>query len=83
MRAAIGTAMARRLPALRPREMVRAFQRAGFTVDHQTGSHVILRHPETRRKVSVPRHNKDLRRGLMMALIHQAGLTPQEFAELL
>ena len=75
--------MASRLPAIRPQQMVRAFQRAGFQVDHQTGSHLILRHPETRRKVSIPQHNRDLRRGLMMALIREAGLTPEAFAELL
>ena len=75
--------MASRLPAIRPRQMVRALQRAGFQVDRQTGIHLILRHPETRRKLSIPQHNRDLRRGLMMALISQAGMTPEEFAALL
>ena len=63
--------------------MVRALQRAGFLVDHQTGSHLILRHPQTLQKVTVPQHNRDLRRGTMLALVRQAGLTPEEFAELL
>jgi len=75
--------MARRLPAITPRQMVRALQRAGFVIDRQTGSHLILRHPQTRRKVTAPQHNRDMRRGLMLALIRQAGLTPEEFAELL
>ena len=75
--------MARRLPAITPRQMVRALQRAGFVIDRQTGSHLILRSPQTRRKVTVPQHNRDMRRGLMLALIRQAGLTSEEFAELL
>ena len=75
--------MARRLPAITSRQMVRALQRAGFDVWHQTGSHLVLRHPGTNRKVTVPVHNRDLRRGLMMAIVRQAGLTPSEFADLL
>ena len=35
------------------------------------------------RKLSVPQNNRDMRKGLMMALIRQAGLTPEEFTELL
>ena len=63
--------------------MVRALRRAGFVVERQAGSHLILRRPETRVKLSVPQHNRDLKRGLVFALIRQAGLRPDEFAELL
>ncbi|MGH8614680.1 MAG: type II toxin-antitoxin system HicA family toxin [Gammaproteobacteria bacterium] len=35
--------------------MVRKLQRAGFEVDHITGSHYIMRHPDGRRPV-VPYH---------------------------
>ena len=48
--------------------MIRALEKAGFQVDHQTGSHLILRHPDTHRTVSVPSHNRDMRRGLIRAL---------------
>ena len=63
--------------------MVAALRRAGFVEERQTGSHLILRHPERRAKVSVPLHNRDLGRGIMLALIRAAGLTPEEFANLL
>ncbi|MBI2856032.1 MAG: type II toxin-antitoxin system HicA family toxin [Chloroflexi bacterium] len=75
--------MAGRLPAVRPRQIVRALEKAGFVIEHQTGSHVIMRHPSSRRKVAVPRHNRDVRRGLMFAIIQQAGLSAEEFSELL
>ena len=63
--------------------MVRALERAGFEFVRQSGSHETLRNPMTRRKVSVPRHSKDIRRGLVVALIRQAGLTREEFMDLL
>lgn len=47
-----------RLPAIRPRQMVRALEKAGFHVDHQTGSYLILSQPETHRTVSIPSHNR-------------------------
>jgi predicted RNA binding protein YcfA (HicA-like mRNA interferase family) len=38
-------------------EAVKAFLRAGFVADHQTGSHTILYHTHDPRKMlSVPRH---------------------------
>jgi predicted RNA binding protein YcfA (HicA-like mRNA interferase family) len=31
-----------RLPTVNPRQVVRALEKAGFEIDHQTGSHVVL-----------------------------------------
>jgi len=40
-----------RLPTLKPHQVVRALERAGFEIDHQTGSHVVMGVPAT-----VPSH---------------------------
>jgi predicted RNA binding protein YcfA (HicA-like mRNA interferase family) len=50
-------------------------------VDHQTGSHIILRHSSGRR-LTVPNH-RELAKGTLRALIREAGLTKEQFAELL
>jgi predicted RNA binding protein YcfA (HicA-like mRNA interferase family) len=55
---------------------VKAFQRLDYEVDHQTGSHLILRHPNQRR-LSVPNH-RELAKGTWRALIRQAGLTKEQ-----
>jgi len=71
-----------RLPSLKPAEVVRKLQRAGFLIDHVTGSHYILRHPDGRRAV-VPYHaGRDVKRGVLRAVIRQAGLTVDEFLKL-
>jgi predicted RNA binding protein YcfA (HicA-like mRNA interferase family) len=76
--------MRRRLPALRPQEVVRALNRAGFTVERIKGSHYHLRHPDDPRlRVSVPVHNRDLPKGTLRAIIKQAGLTVEEFLDCL
>ena len=70
-----------RLPFCGGADAVRAFQKIGYEVDHQTGSHLILRHPSGRR-LTVPNHG-ELAKGTLRALIRDAGVTKEQFAELL
>ena len=64
---------------------MRALTRAGFIVDRIVGSHHILAHPDNpARVVTVPCHSsRDLKPGTLRAIIRQAGLTVEEFNELL
>jgi len=70
-----------RLPVCSGQDAVRAFQKLGYQVDHQTGSHIILRHPQMRR-LTVPNH-RELAKGTLQALIREAGIAKEEFASLL
>jgi len=70
-----------RLPVCSGAEAVKAFCRIGYEVDHQTGSHIILRHPSGRR-LTVPNH-REIAKGTLRALIRGAGLTKEQFSQLL
>jgi len=72
-----------RLPVLSSKEVIKALKKAGFYVHHQKGSHVSLRRegPPPNRIV-VPDH-KELKTGMLRAIIRQAGLNVDEFMELL
>jgi len=71
-----------RLSPLKPDEVIRKLEKAGFRIDHVTGSHYILRHADGRRVV-VPYHaGRDVKRGVLRAIIRQAGLTVEEFLKL-
>jgi predicted RNA binding protein YcfA (HicA-like mRNA interferase family) len=72
-----------RLPSLKPRQIVTALQRHGFTIIRITGSHYQLFNERTRRHTTVPYHNRDLPRGTVAAIIQQAGLPRDEFLKLL
>ena len=72
-----------RLPDVRPRELVAALKKAGFTEHHQKGSHLYLWHAQRRCMTSVPMHPGDIHRGLLPAIIKQAGLSRDEFLRLL
>jgi predicted RNA binding protein YcfA (HicA-like mRNA interferase family) len=65
-----------KLPLLSWREVVKALTKAGFQIARQKGSHLILIKNEN--IVPVPKH-KEIKRGLLMAIISEAGLTKEEF----
>jgi predicted RNA binding protein YcfA (HicA-like mRNA interferase family) len=71
------------LPVVSGREAVRAFEKVGYAIDHQSSSHTILRHRDPpHRRLSVPDH-KEVAKGTLRSLIWQAGLTVDEFRSLL
>ena len=72
-----------RLPTVKPRQVVQALERTGFEIDRQTGSHIVLRCASDNRRVVVPWHNRDLGRGLTLRIIKSAGLTRDQFIQLL
>ena len=71
-----------RPPSFTPKHLIRVFRRAGFVVDHQTGSHVALSHPDGRRTV-IAVHPRELKRGTLVGIMKQAGYTVEDFLELL
>lgn len=72
-----------RLPVVSGTDVVKALAKFGYDLDHQTGSHMILRQREApHRRLTVPRHS-ELAKDTLRAIIRQAGLTIEEFLELL
>jgi predicted RNA binding protein YcfA (HicA-like mRNA interferase family) len=55
-----------------------SIQKIGYEVDHQTGSHIIPRH-SNRRRLVIPDHHE----GTLRSIIREAGITKDEFAQLL
>ena len=62
-------------------EAVKVFERAGWTIDRQRGSHVILVKDGQPATLSVPDH-KELAKGTLRSLIRAAGMTTEGFASL-
>ncbi len=72
-----------KLPVVSGRDVVRALRRIGYEIDHQTGSHMILRRSTSPfRRLTVPDH-REIAKGTLRAIIREAGLTVEQFADLL
>ena len=65
-----------------PDEVQAALQRAGFVFRRQAGSHMILRRDEPYSRVVIPDH-KQIRPRTLRRIIADAGLSVDEFVELL
>ena len=73
-----------KLPLVSGSEAVKAFQRLGFLVDRQRGSHVVLKRT-TRSGTSgcvIPMH-REVAMGTLRSALKMAGVTPEEFTEAL
>ena len=70
--------MAERLKLCSGAEAVRKFERAGWTVARQRGSHVMMVKPGYEYTLSIPQHN-ELGPGLLRKLLRQADLTGEAF----
>lgn len=65
---------------LKPERVIKAFERAGWAIRNQTGSHVILKKEGNPSLLTIPVHKgKPIKKGLLMAQIKAAGLTVEEF----
>jgi len=64
------------------KEAAKAFEKAGWISLGQVGSHLVMVKPGIRVNLSIPQH-KELAVGTLRALIRHAGLTVEEFLELL
>jgi predicted RNA binding protein YcfA (HicA-like mRNA interferase family) len=71
-----------RLGNISGKEAVKAFQKAGWQSVGQVGSHVVMIKQSCRVNLSIPQH-KELSIGTLRVLIRNAGLTVEEFLDLI
>jgi predicted RNA binding protein YcfA (HicA-like mRNA interferase family) len=70
------------IPLLKPREVVKAFRKCGWEVARQKGSQIIMTKEGHIATLSIPNH-PEVARGTLRSLISKAGLTVDEFLNIL
>jgi len=71
-----------KLPVLSGKELIKILQKAGFEFRRQKGSHVILVKESIKKAVVVPIHS-EIDKGTLIEIIRQAGMTREQFLQLL
>lgn len=61
-----------KVPVLKPKAVVKILKQEGFVKLRQVGSHLHLYHPQKELRVTVPMHNKDLKRKTLASIFKQA-----------
>jgi len=73
-----------KLPSLHPRKVNKALARAGWHKDHQDGGEYIKYKEGHPNPIAVPYHGSvNVKRGTLRVIIKAAGLSREEFLELL
>jgi predicted RNA binding protein YcfA (HicA-like mRNA interferase family) len=71
------------LPKVSGQDVVKALRKIGYEVDYQLGSHIVLRNTAPpHRRLTVP-DDDEVAKGTLRAIIRQAGLTVDQFRNLL
>ena len=70
-----------RLPFLKPREVIRALEKAGFVVVRVKGSHYQLKKGNL--LVTVPMHSGDLSKATLRSILRQARMGIEDLLEFL
>ncbi len=63
----------KKLPLIPARKLINALLRLGFYIDHQKGSHIVLKSADDTRTLVVPDH-PEIDRGTLKAILKQAGI---------
>ena len=69
-----------KLPVLKPKQVIKVLEKAGFCFVLQKGSHRIYIKEEM--GIVIPYHNKDLKKGTLKNIIRQSGIKLKDFLDL-
>ena len=75
--------MGDRLPILTAKRIVKALKKGGFVSQHQKGSHLTMRHQETKHTTVVTMHPGEFPRVFLKTILKQANISEDEFRKLL
>jgi predicted RNA binding protein YcfA (HicA-like mRNA interferase family) len=67
----------------KPGEVIDKLRRAGFEGPFGGGKHIVMRHPQTRKKIPIPVHGaRDIPIGTLRAILRRAGISLKKWQEL-
>lgn len=74
-----------RIKQVRPKDLLKALLKAGFTIKRQSGSHVFLEFVGKTdvRFTSISLHQEPLPKGTLRAILKQTGISEEELGKLL
>lgn len=72
-----------KLQSLTPQKIVKVLEKKGFVLDRVKGSHHIYYNLETKRRVVVPIHKRDLPKGTLFEILKQSGISKEELRDIL
>ena len=69
------------LPILKVKELVKALEKMGFFLHHQTGSHAQFKHLDGRRTTISIHYGKDIPNGTLRSILRDIKISPQKLID--
>lgn len=66
------------LTIISPKDLIKILHKLGFVEIRQNGSHIFFKHLDGRTTV-IPIHNKDIKRGLLKAILKDIKLANEDY----
>lgn len=71
-----------KLPVVTHKKVIKVAKKLGFLKDHQKGSHLVLRNPETRRRVVIPIHaGRTIKKGTLKGILRDLEISTTDFVK--
>lgn len=71
------------MPSITPKKLLKFLNKRGFYKSRQSGSHMILHdNSDPAKRVTLPLHNKDLKRKTLLSILKQAGLDKDDLIKI-
>jgi predicted RNA binding protein YcfA (HicA-like mRNA interferase family) len=67
-----------KLPSLTSQKVIKILKRKGFVLDRSKENHRVYYHSQSKRRVIISYHKKDLPKGTLMEILKQAGISKEE-----
>lgn len=75
--------MSERLPAVKPQQLIQVLEGRGWQLIRTRGSHYVFKHQDFPNRIVVPVHGRELKRGILSAILKDAGISREELRRLL
>jgi predicted RNA binding protein YcfA (HicA-like mRNA interferase family) len=72
-----------KLPVLKTKELIKVLNRMGFFQFHRVGSHTQFKHTDGKRTTIPIHYNKDIPRGILMAILKDIEISREELIKIL
>jgi predicted RNA binding protein YcfA (HicA-like mRNA interferase family) len=70
--------MSKPLPAIKPTELIRALEKAGWDILRHKGSHLVMHKSKSLNILVIPMHNRDLPKGTLRGILNDADMSVEE-----
>jgi len=69
-----------KLPAMKPKELIKKVEKLGFVLQRTTGSHMIYRNPESGLRANIPFHLREIPRGTLLSILRESRISKDELS---